>query len=796
MKKSSIYIPILAVTLTATLTTGCKKELRSQITPGKEVTVTLPGITIQQEQFVWPDFQTTAASTVAAAGEGTYPFTVELVPPTAEDSLKALTKADVSFTNLWVFQFGADENLVKSQQVASVAAKEDITVTLTSGEGYIIGLIANAPDDFSSSGVTNLDQFHEALFSHASINPDALPYVGEISGVTVKDGGIVEVEGQDVPTIMVQRVTAEINLNLTYNVTGYTLDGVEMYNVPLNGVYQPSTAVYPTEAASNFTYTDNTATGFVPQKKDEGAGTATETKKYTWYIHANQRGSVTSITTQQDKNSTTAPRYATYLRVKTHLNSNSFYELYYDIYLGENMLSDFNVKGNHTYTFNTRIAGFGEIHQNLPQQDKRVTYRPLNVVISPITDEIPQQGQTYTVTINSEKAWDAPIKIRAVYAETNEDIETKDIEYNAGSQGGSTQIEIPINDNEQRRLIQFDYQVVGQWLQAIVQYQQGTLIDVGATILLENPDPNKSCTWQEAYNYCQSKNTNGQSGWRLPTTNDLAFYWCIMPSLSVENNEALPSNRSYWSGKLYNDEQAFVLSSSGGYISMNDKDRKPATITKSYFVRCVKTANRNYNETYPKVNTPKDGQGGYIIELYDTKTGMGIPTSALYPSTLNQTTTGYEVSANNRMSRRFRVQSDDQNQGLSWESAKTYCDNLTEYGFTNWRLPSQREAILLMLVGATPSVTRGDMDKNGDIIGIPLVDSKSYLYDLEGFTPLIINRAAIDNPDGESYTYYWTSNQVTGAESTSSCISTEELLVGRFGHTSLMYVRCVRDEEW
>lgn len=454
MKTSGIYL--LSLLLTATLATGCQKEQRTGITPGKETTVTLPGIHIRQEQFIMPEFQTSANTLAAAEGDDTCPFTVSLQAPTAEDSLRALTKADVSFSNLWVFQFGADGNVVKSEQVASLGAGENISVTLTAGTDYTIGLVANAPSDFSSSAVTTLDQFRSgALFTHASITPDALPYAGDVSGVTVYDDGSVEVDGQDVPTIMVERVTAEVTVNLTYGVSGYELDGLEMYSVPLKGAYSNSSETYPAAEAGNFSYMDNAEKGLVPQK--------TEGSQYTWYIQANRRGSVASITAQQQKNVQNAPQYATYVRVKTHM-TDTYNALYYDIYLGENLLSNFDVTGNHTYTYQTRIAGFGPIHQLLPETDPRVTATMVPHIVGgsvePDPTTVAWDGGDYTVTL--EGFWQKDVPVR-VYSGSSALVEGS-VAYLPNASGGSTVLKVPQNaaPNPERALA-FQYQWEGQW---------------------------------------------------------------------------------------------------------------------------------------------------------------------------------------------------------------------------------------------------------------------------------------------------------------------------------------------
>ena len=96
---------------------------------------------------------------------------------------------------------------------------------------------------------------------------------------------------------------------------------------------------------------------------------------------------------------------------------------------------------------------------------------------------------------------------------------------------------------------------------------------------------------------------------------------------------------------------------------------------------------------YPYVTSEN---GGVVVVLRDSK--GGIDESSLFSSRVTASKTGNEASADNRMSRKFRVQKSNPGQ-KTWSDAMSYCDNLTEEGYSDWRLPSQRELMMIWLLG-------------------------------------------------------------------------------------------------
>lgn len=178
---------------------------------------------------------------------------------------------------------------------------------------------------------------------------------------------------------------------------------------------------------------------------------------------------------------------------------------------------------------------------------------------------------------------------------------------------------------------------------------------------------------------------------------------------------------------------------------------------------------------YPYVTSEN---GGVVVVLRDSK--GGIDESSLFSSRVTASKTGNEASADNRMSRKFRVQKSNPGQ-KTWFDAMSYCDNLTEEGYSDWRLPSQRELMMIWLLGGSSNVTSGDKNDTGVGSASKPVNTP-YLYQQSGFTAFSAGRywSASEVSSNSSYAWYLyfsdgystTNTKATGSGS----------------------VRCVRDE--
>lgn len=178
---------------------------------------------------------------------------------------------------------------------------------------------------------------------------------------------------------------------------------------------------------------------------------------------------------------------------------------------------------------------------------------------------------------------------------------------------------------------------------------------------------------------------------------------------------------------------------------------------------------------YPYVTSEN---GGVVVVLRDSK--GGIDESSLFSSRVTASKTGNEASADNRMSRKFRVQKSNPGQ-KTWSDAMSYCDNLTEEGYSDWRLPSQRELMMIWLLGGSSNVTSGDKNDTGVGSASKPVNTP-YLYQQSGFTAFSAgcywSASEYSSRSGYAWYLYFSDGYSTSNTKT----------------TASAYVRCVRDE--
>lgn len=177
---------------------------------------------------------------------------------------------------------------------------------------------------------------------------------------------------------------------------------------------------------------------------------------------------------------------------------------------------------------------------------------------------------------------------------------------------------------------------------------------------------------------------------------------------------------------------------------------------------------------YPYVTSEN---GGVVVVLRDSK--GGIDESSLFSSRVTASKTGNEASADNRMSRKFRVQKSNPGQ-KTWSDAMSYCDNLTEEGYSDWRLPSQRELMMIWLLGGSSNVTSGDKNDTGVGSASKPVNTP-YLYQQSGFTAF-------------SAGTYWSATDFSSRSGYSWYLYFSDGYSTSYIKTNSSSVRCVRDE--
>lgn len=230
-----------------------------------------------------------------------------------------------------------------------------ITVDTRSATGCNIYVIANTGNEnlfkgydiHSESTLKNMVK----TVPHANTlnNGTNLPMTGSRKNVNISAGA------NSLGTLKVTRMVAKINLNIKAKEnSGITISEYIICNVPFRTWYVPrplstEAETKDAEAGEDAASPDNdyhwTNT---PTKTFPAATTSIDT---TFYMFENRRG-VKEITQQKDKNTSTAPKRATYVYIKGKIGDVT---AIWRVYLGANNTTNFNIKRNREYTCNITL---------------------------------------------------------------------------------------------------------------------------------------------------------------------------------------------------------------------------------------------------------------------------------------------------------------------------------------------------------------------------------------------------------------------------------------------------------
>lgn len=311
-------------------------------------------------------------------------------------------RAGVVLSNLWVVQFDSI-----SKQCNAVYFTESfdtgerlLNPTLLTGTNKIIYVIANGPSAGTITTSTyTLDSFRNSgLFSGQITDESKIPYIGQVPGmVTVNASGKIS----NAWSVKLTRISARVGLNLFFNIDGFTLESVKMYNKPLSMYYLNgwSTTVFPAvPSVSNISSTPVDA-DVIPADLNNG--------QYLWFTGENKRGTNNAITTYTDKDIDHTPSgsaYCTYIRIVARkISSNTYYT--YDLFLGTNETTDFNLKRNWYYNYSVTLQGNEIVQDYWDSVDGRIKkstetancyfLQPLKSITIPVN--IKGNGNTQTI---------------------------------------------------------------------------------------------------------------------------------------------------------------------------------------------------------------------------------------------------------------------------------------------------------------------------------------------------------------------------------------------------------------
>jgi len=203
------------------------------------------------------------------------------------------------------------------------------------------------------------------------------------------------------PVITVRRTVAKIVCNISIDpavVYALKLQSVQIMNAAA------TTKLFEAEqAADKFVTMTSTEIGVAEGRK------ATRT----FYLLENCQGDVPSITTQQQKCAANAPQGATYVRIKAQKDG---LQMTYDVYLGENNTSNFDVRRNSVQTLDIRIKGDNEVDARIHSFEVKISDDLPDADFGRKADRcIYDTGKRLSISVtNREKAETLTAKIRLV----------------------------------------------------------------------------------------------------------------------------------------------------------------------------------------------------------------------------------------------------------------------------------------------------------------------------------------------------------------------------------------------
>ena len=332
------------------LLTSCSgDDLRSSDSEGGE--------TIQMHFNLQPmEMEAVASATTKAVSDKNEALNVVMgLSGKSITNTRSSTGIDESVINeVCVFQFDgtvSTSTLVAKEYYSSPNTANLETTLIESSSDQTVYVVANVGDITGNYtiGTTTIADFQTSTLSFATeasvTSGTDLPMIGTYTDATMPGLYAVSL------TRMVAKLGFTCNVNLTNTSDAFTLTSVRLYSIANVAQMNTPTGTYPANSTTDASkYTNYTAESY------------TAGNTLTWYIPENLRGTVSTITTEQDKNKTNAPDYSTYIEVEgiyTPSGETAEYVIY-RIYPGANMTTNFDISRNTYYSISMTIKGINE----------------------------------------------------------------------------------------------------------------------------------------------------------------------------------------------------------------------------------------------------------------------------------------------------------------------------------------------------------------------------------------------------------------------------------------------------
>lgn len=340
-----------------------------------------------------PQAETPAASSTRSPRSGAG-FSVGLQP---SENMETRSDGTTPLYNLWVFQFDQAGNALVRKQISTASASVNDMVTLsvelavgTDQTLYIVVLGQTLTADLSQ--VTTLNGLENYPFEYLTTQDgmtvsritkeEDVPFAGKTVGVEVfalgNDGrGFVKYNTPEGFTggVEIKRIMSKIEIECDYNTAGFMFNGAQLNNVASTFGVNPDNVSPPLRYES-----------LIPTVVN-GFGKHT----FTWFVAPNMQGTVEDVATEQDRNSRNkkVPLNATHICFWATNTTGGEFALY-EVYVGKNTTSNFDVKANNFYRMNTVM----DIDPaSIEADDKRVVYP--NQITQQIELKSAADGDTY-----------------------------------------------------------------------------------------------------------------------------------------------------------------------------------------------------------------------------------------------------------------------------------------------------------------------------------------------------------------------------------------------------------------
>ena len=203
------------------------------------------------------------------------------------------------------------------------------------------------------------------------------------------------------PVITVRRTVAKIICNIF-------IDPAVVYALKLQSVQIMNAA-----ATTKLFEEKQIAKNFITMNSAAIASSELRSATRIFYLLENCQGDVPSITTQQQKCAENAPQGATFVRIKAQQEG---LQLTYDVYLGENNTSNFDVRRNTVQTLDIRIKGDNEVDARIHSFEVKISDDLPDADFGRTADRcIYDTGKRLSISVtNREKAGNLTAKIRLV----------------------------------------------------------------------------------------------------------------------------------------------------------------------------------------------------------------------------------------------------------------------------------------------------------------------------------------------------------------------------------------------